>query len=67
MWAYMKEIKNMQPITIQFAVRLSYVMTIRISREQNIIQIDLADSSSSAIALECLHVYLGDVWGTITD
>ena len=49
----------MPPITIQFAVRVGYVRTIRISRENNIIQIDLPDGSTSA-----LHVYLGDVWGT---
>ena len=39
----------MQPITIQFAVRVGYVRTIRISRENNIIQIDLPDGSTSAL------------------
>ena len=50
----------MQPITIQFAVRVGYVRTIRISRENNIIHIDLPDGSTD----EPLHVYLGDVLGT---
>ena len=31
----------MQPIKIQFAIRVGYVSTTRISRENNIIQIDL--------------------------
>ena len=46
----------MQPITIQFAVRVGYVRTIRISRENNKIHIDLPDGSTD----ELLHVYLGD-------
>ena len=33
---------------------------IQISRENNIIQIDLPDGSAHQI----IHVYLGDVWGT---
>ena len=53
----------MQPITIQFAVRVVCVMTIRISREINIMQIDLPDGSTSALA----HVYLGDIWCTSAD
>ena len=55
---------NMQPITIQFAVRLlriGYVRTIRISRENNMIQIDLPDGS---IKVCPLHDYLSDVWDT---
>ena len=40
-----------QPTTIQFAVRVGYVRTIRISRENNIIQIDLRDGSTSALSL----------------
>ena len=44
----------MQPVTIQFAVRVGYVRTIRISRENNIIQIDLPDGSTSTLPLACL-------------
>ena len=53
----------MQPTTIQFSVRLrvGYVRTTRISRENNIIQIDLPDSSTN-ISLTCM--FTGDVWGT---
>ena len=36
----------MQPITIQFAVRVGYVRAIRITRENNIIEIDLPDDST---------------------
>ena len=43
----------MQPITIQFAV-VGYVGIIRISRENNIMQIDLPDDSTSALPLACL-------------
>ena len=56
----------MQPITIQFAVRVGYVRTIRNSRENNIRTIDLPDGSTSTLPLyrvQCLDVYLGDVWG----
>ena len=46
----------MQPITIiQFAVKVGYVRTMQISRENNIIKIDLADSSTSALALACSY------------
>ena len=46
----------MQPITIKFAVRVDYVVAIiRISREINVIQIDLADGSTSALPLACLY------------
>ena len=51
----------MQPITIQFAVRVGYLWTIIlwISRENNIIQIDLQIAAPAPCHL---HVYLGDVW-----
>ena len=52
----------MQPITIQFAVTVGYVTTLRISRENNTIQIDLPDGTTKLSP--CLHVYLGDVWGS---
>ena len=44
----------MQPMTIQFVVRVGYVRTIQISRENNIIQNDLPDGSTSALPLACL-------------
>ena len=44
----------MQPTTIQFAVRVGYVRTIRISKENNITQIDLPYGSTSALPLACL-------------
>ena len=50
----------MHPATIQFSVTVGYVRPIWISRENNIIHIDLPDGSTD----EPLHVYLGDVWGT---
>ena len=44
----------MQPIAIQFSVRVGYVRTIQISRENNVIQIDLPDGSTSTLPLACL-------------
>ena len=38
--------KQWSTSAIQFAVRVGYVRTIRISRENNIIQIDLPDGST---------------------
>ena len=48
----------MQPIT-----RVGYVRTMWISREHNIIQIDLPDGRTKLRPVP-LHVYVGDVWGT---
>ena len=45
----------MQPITIQFDVRVGYVKTMQISRENNIIQIGLPDGSTSALPHACLY------------
>ena len=41
----------MQPITIQFAVRVGYVRIIQISRENNIIQINPPDGSTNTACL----------------
>ena len=50
---------KMQPITIQFSVRVGYVRTVRISRDYNIIQIDLPDGSTSALplAVTCMFIW----------
>ena len=48
----------MQPITIQFAVRVGYVM---ISRENNIMQIDLPDCSTLPLA----HMFIWAMFGVL--
>ena len=44
----------MQPITVKFAVRVGYAWTMRMSRENNTIQIDLPDGNTSALLFPCL-------------
>ena len=48
----------MQPITIQFAVGAGYVRTIRISRENNIIQIDLPYGSTTLRPAPCMFMWV---------
>ena len=46
----------MQPITIQFAIRVGYVRIIRISKENNLIQIDLPDGSTKLHPAPCMFM-----------